>query len=71
MSPHLPDIDYVLSAGHLEDLRNHFNDGYNFGKEDERKRILTIIELDLLTTQEVKERLRALVYGGNENVPQR
>lgn len=35
----------------------------------ERNRILTIIELDLLTSQEVKERLKALAYGGYENVP--
>ena len=59
----------ILTDGHLEDLRNHFSDGYAFGREDERKRILTIIELDLLTSQEVKERLRDLVYGGKDNVP--
>jgi hypothetical protein len=65
----LPDIDEVLSEGHKEDLRNHFEDGYSLGKEDELNRILTIIELDLLTTPEIKERLKVLAYGGYENVP--
>jgi hypothetical protein len=55
--------------GHLEDLRNHFSDGYALGRKDELQRILTIIELDMLTTPEVKERLKVLAYGGYENVP--
>jgi hypothetical protein len=67
----LPDIDEVLTAGHLEDLRNHFEDGYALGRKDERDRILTIIELDLLTKPEVKERLRVLTHGGYEHDPQR
>lgn len=64
----VPDIDAVLTEGHLEDLRNQFEDGYALGRQDELKRVLTIIELDLLTTPEVKERLKALAYGGYENV---
>ena len=67
----VPDIDEALTAGHKEDLRNHFEDGYKLGREDERERILTIIELDLLTSPEVKERLRVLTHGGYANDPQR
>jgi hypothetical protein len=58
-----------VTEAHLEDLRNHFADGYSLGRADELQRILTLIELDLLTTPEVKERLKALAYGGHENVP--
>jgi hypothetical protein len=68
-----PEIDLVLSELHLLDIRNHFEDGYSIGFEDgiyhERERILAVIGLDLLTTEEVKKRLEALVYGGYENVP--
>ena len=59
----------MLAEGFLEDLRNHFNDGYELGRQDELQRILTIIDLDLMTTAEIKERLKVLAYGGNENVP--
>lgn len=41
------------------------------GRQKERDRILTIIELDLLTSQEVKDRLRDLVNGGKEDVESR
>jgi hypothetical protein len=66
--PRIPDVDWI-TEGHKEDLRNHFEDGYKLGRKDELARILTIIDLDLLTTPEVKERLKVLAYGGYENVP--
>lgn len=68
MMSRLSDIDAILTKGHLEDLRNHFEDGYTLGRKDELNRIMSIIELDLLTTDDIKERLRALAYGGYENL---
>lgn len=65
----IPDIDDILPEGYAEDLRNHYDDGYTFGREDERNRILTIIELDLMTSEEIKQRLKELIYGGKDNVP--
>lgn len=65
----------MLSEGHLEDLRNHYNDGYAIGRNDgylegrakERTRIETIINLDLLVSQEVKDRLFDLINGGRRD----
>lgn len=33
----------TLSEGYKEDLRNHYEDGYKFGVEDERNRIREIV----------------------------
>lgn len=55
-----------LSEGYLEDLRNHFDDGYKLGREDERKRCATLIELDLLLNNDVKQRMLDLIRGGKE-----
>jgi hypothetical protein len=33
----------MLTDGHLEDLRNHYADGYGNGIDDERSRILSLI----------------------------
>ena len=65
----------MLSEGHLEDVRNHYEDGYKIGKNDgflegrakERHRIETIISLDLLVAQEVKNRLFDLINGGRRD----
>jgi|688.fasta_scaffold1408422_2 hypothetical protein len=56
-----------LSEGHKEDLRNQFEDGYSFGRIDERKRIQLLIELDLLVPAEVKPRLFDLINGGQSD----
>lgn len=65
----LPDLDYVFEP---DDNQAKIADAWIAeGRRQERKRILTIIELDLLTTEEVKRRLEALIYGGYENVPKR
>lgn len=56
-----------LSEGHLEDLRNHFDDGYALGQSDERARISTWIELDILLPANVRERVLDLIRGGKEN----
>jgi hypothetical protein len=53
-----------LSEGHLEDLRNHYRDGYVMGREDELDRVLTLIDLDLLIPAEVKARLKDVLRGG-------
>lgn len=55
-----------LSEGHLEDLRNHYADGYFMGREDERARIKTLVELDLLLPAAVKERVVDLIRGGKD-----
>lgn len=55
-----------LSELHLEDLRNHFDDGYKLGREDELKRCMTLVELDLLLTDEVRNRIKDLLRGGKE-----
>lgn len=65
-----------ISEGHLEDIRNHYADGYTIGRGDgllegtsaERKRIETLIELDLLVAQDVKDRLFDLINGGRRDV---
>lgn len=65
-----------FTEGHLEDLRNHYADGYTIGRSDgflegrsaERHRIETIINLDLLVAQEVKDRLFDLINGGSRDV---
>lgn len=56
-----------LTEGHQEDLRNHFEDGYKLGREDERKRCMTLVELDMLLTEEVRNRVKDLLRGGKEN----
>lgn len=53
-----------LPKGYLEDLQNHYQDGYAFGREDERQRCMTLVELDLLLPQEVKKRVLDLLRGG-------
>jgi hypothetical protein len=55
-----------LSEGHLEDLRNHYQDGYDMGRIDERERIKTLVGLDLLLPDNVKERVKDLINGGKE-----
>lgn len=55
-----------LSEGYLEDLRNHFDDGYALGRDFERFRIETIIKLDLLVSDDVKQRLFDLINGGKK-----
>lgn len=55
-----------LSEGHLEDLRNHYADGYFMGREDERSRIKTLIELDLMLSAPAKERIADLIRGGKD-----
>jgi hypothetical protein len=47
--------------GAMEDLHNHYSDGYRFGKADEAKRILTLVELDILIPDNVKDRIKDLV----------
>jgi hypothetical protein len=56
-----------LPEGYEEDVRNHFDDGYNFGREDERKRIQILVELDMLLSEEVKSRIRDLINGGRSD----
>lgn len=56
-----------LSQGHLEDLRNHFDDGYALGRIDERNRIMTWIELDMMLPANVRERVLDLIRGGKED----
>lgn len=56
-----------LSDGYKEDLRNHFEDGYSLGRTDERKRIKLLIELDLLTPAEAKQRIYNLIDGGRSD----
>lgn len=53
-----------LTEGHLEDLRNHFDDGYALGRQDERARCMTVVELDMLLTEEVRKRILDLLRGG-------
>lgn len=53
-----------VNEGYQEDLRNHFQDGYTLGRKDEQARIKTIISLDLLVSEEVKQRLFDLINGG-------
>jgi hypothetical protein len=53
-----------LSEGYLKDLRNHFTDGYELGREDERARIATVIDLDLLIPENIKGRISDLIRGG-------
>jgi hypothetical protein len=55
-----------LTSGHLEDLRNHFNDGYTLGRQDELHRCMTLIDLDLLLPKEVKSRILDLLRGGKD-----
>jgi hypothetical protein len=55
-----------LSDGHLEDLRNHYADGYFMGREDERARITTLVKLDLLLSEAIKERVTDLIRGGKD-----
>jgi hypothetical protein len=56
-----------LSEGYLEDLRNHYEDGYKFGREDELERCMTLVKLDLLLSEEVRTRVLDLLRGGKEN----
>jgi hypothetical protein len=56
-----------LPEGYEEDMRNHFDDGYSFGREDERKRIQILVELDMLLSEEVKSRIRDLINGGRSD----
>lgn len=55
-----------LTEGHKEDLRNHFDDGYKLGREDELNRCMTLVKLDLLLTEEVRQRVMDLLRGGKE-----
>jgi hypothetical protein len=55
-----------LTEGHKEDLRNHFDDGYKLGREDELNRCLTLVKLDMLLTEEVRQRVMDLLRGGKE-----
>ena len=60
----IPDIDSWFDPEESKRL-------IEVGRQKERDRILTIIELDLLTSQEVKDRLRDLANGGKENAKSR
>lgn len=65
----IPDIDYVIEP---EDNQEKIAEAWIAeGRRQERERILTIIKLDLLTTEDIRTRLEALVYGGKEHVPKR
>jgi hypothetical protein len=55
-----------LSKGHLEDLRNHFEDGYRFGREDELARCMAVVKLDMLLSEEVRNRVLDLLRGGKD-----
>ena len=55
-----------LTEGHKEDLRNHFDDGYKLGREDELNRCITLVKLDMLLTEEVRQRVTDLLKGGKE-----
>jgi hypothetical protein len=55
-----------LTEGHKEDLRNHFDDGYKLGREDELDRCMTLVKLDMLLTEEVRQRVMDLLRGGKE-----
>jgi hypothetical protein len=55
-----------LTEGHQEDLRNHFDDGYKLGREDERARCMTLVGLDLLLSEEVRNRIKDLIRGGKD-----
>ncbi len=55
-----------LTEGHKEDLRNHFDDGYKLGREDELNRCMTLVKLDMLLTEEVRQRVMDLLRGGKE-----
>lgn len=50
-----------------EDLRNHFEDGYKLGREDELARCMTMVKLDMLLSEEVRERVLDLLRGGKED----
>jgi hypothetical protein len=50
-----------------EDLRNHFDDGYKLGREDERVRCMTMVKLDMMLSEETKQRVLDLLRGGKEN----
>jgi len=50
-----------------EDLRNHFDDGYALGREDERARCMTMVKLDMMLSEEIKHRVLDLLRGGKEN----
>jgi len=54
-------VDSMMNSSESEYL-------VEIGRQKEKNRILTIIELDLLTSTEVKERLKALVNGGTDSV---
>ena len=54
-------------AGHLEDVRNHFEDGYTLGRQDELKRCMTLVELDMLLPENVRERVLDLLRGGKDD----
>lgn len=56
----IPDLDSYIDPVESKRL-------VEVGRQKEQERILTIIELDLLTSKEVKERLRALVTGGKDS----
>lgn len=60
----IPDLDSFIDPIESKKL-------IEVGRQKEQERILTIIELDLLTSQEVKDRLRALVTGGKDSAEPR
>jgi hypothetical protein len=55
-----------LTEGYQEDLRNHFEDGYKLGREDELARCMTLVKLDMLLTEEVRSRVLDLLRGGKD-----
>jgi hypothetical protein len=55
-----------FNEGHQEDLRNHFEDGYKLGREDELARCMTMVKLDMLLSEEVRGRVLDLLRGGKD-----
>lgn len=43
-----------------------YADGYFMGRIDERERISTVLELDLLIPENIKPRIKDLIRGGKE-----
>ena len=49
-----------------DNLTKEYRDGYFMGRADERDRISTVLELDLLIPENIKPRIKDLIRGGKE-----
>lgn len=49
-----------------DNLTKEYRDGYLMGRADERDRISTVLELDLLIPENIKPRIKDLIRGGKE-----